>query len=468
MAEIAPPQQPVPATHANIASQDINGDTADLSTSSPGIPTETPADTEPLDLGGRLLSEDEIKEMAVFNTAIRCSAHLNPGLFSWDLEVEVPGLRKKLKLEVGGRLFFMWWQRQFLRGTFFYYNDRPQVGVRLVGKITKPTKLSPLTVEYTQLGRTVGRFVTQDHAWAGELKDTTAYGTASEIDAFQDGANVWDTWATSQDGSGHSQNTGTVFLNTNVEDVDQKVVVGLKRLNIAQGQHTGVTAYAELPDKHHKFPITLNKDGDNSADLQGGGLSWYFPPPPTDSGILVGNWFSGAVTSTGFRKVVKFQDSDNGGRPRPPIFRQPPTVCVWLSGFVHRTTDDNFNLRVRLGNVTNTTFELIISSYGHSRLAWASGSFIAVDKTRSPGVRIGTISANALEGGNWKTKSQTQNVGVGFGTVIGGFTGLDASNKNGLKVNIDVDQQAPDSFKWTAESWGDSTMNAFEAMYICY
>ncbi|KAF4842333.1 hypothetical protein CGCSCA4_v008693 [Colletotrichum siamense] len=455
MAEIAPPQQAVPANHADIVSHDSNHDTAELPTSSPDISTEAPVDTEPLDLGGRLLSEDEIKEMAVFNTAIRCSAHLDPGLFSWGLEVEVPGLRKKLKLEVGGRVFFMWWQRQFLRGAFFYYNDRPQIG-------------SPLSVEYTQLGRTVGRFVTQDHAWAGELKDTTAYGNVSDIDAFQDGANVWDTWATSQDGSGHSQNTGTVFLNTNVEDVDQKVVVGLKRLNIARGQHTGVTAYAELPDKHHKFPITLNKDGDNSADLQGGGLSWYFPPPPTDSGILVGNWFSGAVTSTGFRKVVKFQDSDNGGRPRPPIFRQPPTVCVWLSGFVHRTTDDNFNLRVRLGQVTNTTFELIISSYGHSRLAWASGSFIAVDKTRSPGVRVGTISANALEGGNWKTKSQTQNVGVGFGTVIAGFTGLDASNKNGLKVNIDVDQQAPDSFKWTAESWGDSTMNAFEAMYICY
>lgn len=259
-----------------------------------------------------------------------------------------------------------------------------------------------------------------------------------------------------------------MFLTTNVEDVDQRVVVGLKRLNIAQGQHTGVTAYAELPDKHHNFPITLNKDGDNSADLQGGGLSWYFPPPPTETGILVGNWFSGAVTSTGFRKVVKFQNSDNGGRPRPPIFRQPPTVCVWLSGFMHRTTDDNFNLRVRLGQVTNTTFEIIISSYGKSRLTWASGSFIAVDKTRSPGVRVGTISANALEGGNWKTKSQTQNVGVGFGTVIAGFTGLDASNKNGLKVNIDVDQQAADSFKWTAESWGDSTMNAFEAMYICY
>ncbi|KAI8306422.1 hypothetical protein K4K61_004563 [Colletotrichum sp. SAR11_59] len=468
MAEVAPPQQDAAATPADIVSQDINDDTADLSTSSADVSTATPVDTEPLDLAGRLLSEDEIKEMALFNTAIRCSAHLFPGLFSWGLEVEVPGLRKKLKLEVGGKLFFMWWQRQFLRGTFFYYNDRPQVGVRLVGKITKLTKLSPLTVEYTQLGRTVGRFVTQDHAWAGELKDTTAYGTASDIDAFQDGANVWDTWATSQDGSGHSQNTGTVFLNTNVEDVDQRVVVGLKRLNIAQGQHTGVTAYAELPDKHHKFPITLSKDGDNSADLRGGGLSWYFPPPPTQIGILVGNWFSGAVTSTGFRKVVKFQDSDNGGRPRPPVFRQPPTVCVWLSGFVHRTTDDNFNLRVRLGQVTNTTFELIISSYGHSRLAWASGSFIAVDKTRSPGVRVGTISANALEGGNWKTKSQMQNVGVGFGTVIAGFTGLDASNKNGLKVNIDVDQQAPDSFKWTAESWGDSTMNAFEAMYICY
>ncbi|KAI8305582.1 hypothetical protein K4K59_012105 [Colletotrichum sp. SAR11_240] len=467
MAEVAPPQQDVAATPADIVSQDINDDTADLSTSSADVSTETPVDTEPLDLAGRLLSEDEIKEMALFNTAIRCSAHLDPGLFSWGLEVEVPGLRKKLKLEVGGRLFFMWWQRQLLRGTFFYYNDRPQVGVRLVGKIIKPTKLSPLTVEYTQLGRTVGRFVTQDHAWAGELRDTTAYGTASDIDAFQDGANVWDTWATSQDGGGHSQNTGTVFLNTNVEDVDQRVVVGLKRLNIAQGQHTGVTAYAELPDKHHKFPITLNKDGDDSAELQGGGLSWYFPPPPTQTGILVGNWFSGAVTSTGFRKVVKFQDSD-GGLPRPPIFRQPPTVCVWLSGFVHRTTDDNFNLRVRLGQVTNTTFELIISSYGHSRLAWASGSFIAVDKTRSPGVRVGTISANALEGGSWKTKSQTQNVGVGFGTVIAGFTGLDASNKNGLKVNIDIDQQAADSFKWTAESWGDSTMNAFEAMYICY
>ncbi|KAF5512068.1 hypothetical protein CGCA056_v012060 [Colletotrichum aenigma] len=468
MAEIALPQQDVAATPADIVSHGSNDDTDELPTSSPGISTETPVATEPLDLGGRLLSEDEIKEMAVFNTAIRCSAHLDPGLFSWGLEVEVPGLRKKLKLEVGGRLFFMWWQRQFLRGTFFYYNDRPQVGVRLVGKITKPTKLSPLTVEYTQLGRTVGRFVTQDHAWAGELKDTTAYGTASDIDAFQDGANVWDTWATSQDGSGHSHNTGVVFLNTNVEDVDQRVVVSLKRLNIAQGHHTGVTAYAELPDKHHKFPITLNKDGDNSADLQGGGLSWYFPPPPTETGILVGNWFSGAVTSTGFRKVVKFQDPDNVGRPRPPIFRQPPTVCVWLSGFMHRTTDDNFNLRVRLGQVTNTTFELIISSYGHSRLASASGSFIAVDKTRSHGVRVGTISANAMDGGNWKTKSQTQNVGVGFGTVIAGFTGLDASNKNGLKVNIDVDQQAADSFKWTAESWGDSTMNAFEAMYICY
>ncbi|KAE9582803.1 hypothetical protein CGMCC3_g1106 [Colletotrichum fructicola] len=468
MAEIAPPQQDVAATPADIVSHGSNDDTDELPTSSPGISTEKPVATEPLDLGGRIPSEDEIKEMVVFNTAIRCSAHLNPGLFSWGLEVEVPGLRKKLKLEVGGRLFFMWWQRQFLRGTFFYYNDRPQVGVRLVGKITKPTKLSPLTVEYTQLGRTVGRFVTQDHAWAGELKDTTAYGTASDIDAFQDGANVWDTWATSQDGSGHSHNTGTVFLNTNVEAVDQKVVVGLKRLNIAQGHQTGVTAYAKLPDKHHKFPITLNKDGDNSADLQGGGLSWYFPPLPTETGILVGNWFSGAVTSTGFRKVVKFQDSDNGGRPRPPIFRQPPTVCVWLSGFLHRTTDDNFNLRVRLGNVTNTTFELIISSYGHSRLAWASGSFIAVDRTRSHGVRVGTISANAIDGGNWKTKSQTQNVGVEFGTVIAGFTGLDASNKNGLKVNIDVDQQAADSFKWTAESWGDSTMNASEAMYICY
>ncbi|KAK2744580.1 hypothetical protein CKAH01_06837 [Colletotrichum kahawae] len=442
MAEIALPQQAVPATHADIVPQDINGDdTADLSTSSPDISPDTTADTEALDLGGRLLSEDQIKEMIV----------------------EVPGLRKKLKLEVDGRLFFVWWQRQFLRGTFFYYNDRPQVGVRLVGKISKPTKLGPLTVEYTQLGRTVGRFVTQGHAWAGELKDTTAYGNATDIDAFQDGANVWDTWATSQDGSGHSQNTGTVFLNTNVEDVDQKVVVGLKRLNIAQGQHTGVTAYAELPDKHHRFPITLNKDGDDSADIQGGGLSWYFPPPPTDTGILVGNWFSGAVTSTGFRKVVRFQDSDSG-HPRPPIFRQPPTVCVWLSGFVHRTIDNNFNLRVRLGKVTNTTFEIIISSYGHSRLMWASGSFIAIDKTRSPGVRVGTISANAIDGGNWKTKSQTQDVGIGFGTVIAGFTGLDASNKNGLKVNIDVDQQASDSFKWTAESWGESTMNAFEAI----
>ncbi|EQB55879.1 hypothetical protein CGLO_04147 [Colletotrichum gloeosporioides Cg-14] len=137
--------------------------------------------------------------------------------------------------------------------------------------------------------------------------------------------------------------------------------------------------------------------------------------------------------------------TNDGGPPRPPMFRQPPMMCVWPSGFLHSTTDDNFNMRVRLGPVTNTTLELIISSYGRSLLTWASGSFIAVDKMRSPGVRCG----------------------VGFGTVIAGFTGLDASNKNGLKVNIDVDQQASDSFK-TAESWGDSTMNAFEAMYICY
>lgn len=134
MAEIALPQQAVPATHADIVPQDINGDdTADLSTSSPDISPDTMADTEALDLGGRLLSEDQIKEMIAFNTAIRCSAHLQPGLFSWGLEVqtavllscvfnihspkqvEVPGLRKKLKLEVDGRLFFVWWQRQFLR-----------------------------------------------------------------------------------------------------------------------------------------------------------------------------------------------------------------------------------------------------------------------------------------------------------------------------------------------------------------
>lgn len=132
----------------------------------------------------------------------------------------------------------------------------------------------------------------------------------------------------------------------------------------------------------------------------------------------------------------------------------------------------NFRLSAHATHITPQGFRMNLSTWGDSSLTGAGACWIAFPRAKKH-VATGTIStsdvrsfSNPLQHNESSTKFPNGWFKRGKPTVLVALSSFDASGDTDLRLKAEVLETSKEGFRWSLDTWGDSTLFSAKANWI--
>lgn len=236
-----------------------------------------------------------------------------------------------------------------------------------------------------------------------------------------------------------------------------RVVIGITKLGLPNLSDIRAAVY---PSSINTYDFTLNVCGDyysagfNFLEIGAGNCDFQ-----------IGKWntLENCPWTTGeqfYSHDVTFERS----------FPTAPQIAVWLTAF-DMDSKNGMHLSATASQITSTGFRICIDSPGDCALRAAIATWIAYP-TGMAGIASGRISTNDMRP---EMSSQSYNSGyLAFPNgcfesppqIFLAINALHISPHSLVNVKATTSSLSAAGFSWHLDSWGDTTLNSAEAVYI--
>jgi len=155
----------------------------------------------------------------------------------------------------------------------------------------------------------------------------------------------------------------------------------------------------------------------------------------------------------------------------PKPFHEPPNVVVWLNRLdLGSGIERDYKIRASISEVEGQSFTAHLDTWDDGELNGAAMCWIAFPK-RKRNVDSGSFSTHDVRkrtDPRAKTSARV-NFQQRFGnvsTVLAALNMLDAAGNADLRDSVNISEVDREGFRWTLETWGDSTLYAAGASWI--
>lgn len=155
----------------------------------------------------------------------------------------------------------------------------------------------------------------------------------------------------------------------------------------------------------------------------------------------------------------------------PHAFQEPPEVICWLNRLdLASGADFDYRIRAFADEITAESFLAHLNTWDSGRMQGAAMAWVAFPRGKK-NVDCGTFSTTSVRKksdprprttGTVKFRQIFQKVP----TVLSALSSIDAAGNADLRVKVTIGDVTREGFRWTLETWDDSTLYAASASWI--